>query len=239
MPPAEHPPAQPSRVADLIGYVLLGGVVFAGVGALMSLFGEESFGEATGAGAVAGMLMGVLWFWQSQRAKTYRAGVDPTSTVLTPSEPAGMNAPPLGYAKARRYRNRAGTALAAVCLVGYAAFTFAVWEAPDAPIWFRAVVGGMFALTSGWLGAVWLTYTEVGPDGLRVRTPTRRHTVDWSNHSEVRWRREPNADVLLFCTKDGREIKAAGVGVTDMGYGKKRAALAMADIEKTWNQTAA
>jgi hypothetical protein len=235
---ADDPSGRASKIRALVGRMLLGAGLLAVLGALTSQLEGESLGEATIGGAVAGLLIGVFWFWQSQRAHAYRSSVDPTGTVLTRSNRAGTSTP-LRSAKARRYKNRPGTVLASICLVGYAAFVTAVWVAADAPVWVRAFFSGLFLLTSSWLVATWLTYTEVGPNGLKVRTPTRRHAIEWSDLSEVRWQRESNRDVLLFRTKDGREIKAAGVDVTDMGYGKERATRAMADIEQTWHQTAA
>lgn len=46
-------------------------------------------------------------------------------------------------------------------------------------------------LAIGFLGSMWLTYTEVGPRGLRVRTPTKLNSISWPDLSEVRWVREP------------------------------------------------
>lgn len=91
-------------------------------------------------------------------------------------------------------------------------------------------------MAGSFLAAVCLTYTEVGPGGLRVRAPTRLKTIGWAELTEVRWVREPDEDVLLLSTNDGHEIKAAGIAVADTGLGKRQAARVCADIAKTWSQ---
>jgi hypothetical protein len=126
-----------------------------------------------------------------------------------------------------------------VGILGVAFFlSVAIWAtaASDASALVALFFWGMTGLAGSFLAAVWLTYTEVGPHGLRVRTPTKLHTISWPDLGEVRSVRESVQDTIVFCTTDGRDVKAAGVAVAHIGLGRRAADRAVHDIERTWGR---
>ncbi|MCP2327526.1 acyl-CoA reductase-like NAD-dependent aldehyde dehydrogenase [Hamadaea flava] len=79
-----------------------------------------------------------------------------------------------------------------------------------------------------------MTFTEVGADGLVVRTPIRKQAIGWNELDFVRWQRESSHDVLVFCAIDGREVKAAGVAVAVAGQGERRMLRLRGAVQMAW-----
>ena len=117
--------------------------------------------------------------------------------------------------------------------LGIAAVVRRIVEPPAGP-GALAVIWGVSLLPGWMLALAWFTYLDVGPAGLRIGRLLRRDTIAWSELREVRWLRKDDYDVLLLVRTDGREIKSNAVVVSNMGWGKKRGALVLADIERTW-----
>jgi hypothetical protein len=232
---AGRPEERSDKGRSLLASVLFGAAEFALFGAVRALVQHASLAEGAGGGAVSGLVIGALWFWGRRRAAAYRTKADPTRRTIAPSYPAVIDAAAGERVKARRYRYRPSLVLAVIGVAFSLPLAVGATAAgKGAPL--TVGLWGMVALFGYLLATVWLKYTEVGRCALRVRTVTSRHTIPWHSLDEVRWVRESNVDRLLFRTTDGREIKSAGVVVTEPGLGRRAADRAFADIERTWAQ---
>jgi hypothetical protein len=234
--PADVPPSQPSKPVALLWRLLIGAFLFGALGAAAGLFSGDATDGAIG-GAFVGVLIGASWYWRFLRAQEYRGSFDPAGRTLTRPERAVTDTPPGNRPVVRRYR--ASVLLLALAVVSFAGFTtiaILAAGAPKAPAMIALFFWGMVALSGWFLWSVVFTYTEVGPRGLRVRTPTKVQAISWPELAEVRWNRDTAHDRLLFATVDGREIKSTGAVVTDEGFGQRRALRMLADIRKAWTQ---
>lgn len=222
---------RPDR-SHLVVLVLGSAVLFGGIGAATAGLRHESRLTSAGVWGLWGAAAGAAWYWRSRRATAFRSSFELASQTLTRPERTIAGGPPT--APARRYRNRPALALYAGLGALYLIFALVVTilaEPPPGPL---AVLWSPLLLSASLLAATWLTYLDIGPDGLRVRTPRRRHTIAWSDLAEVRLVRRDSHDALMLTTTDGREIRTEAVRVADTGLGHTRAARAFADLEQAW-----
>lgn len=234
--PAGQSEDQPDKGHSLLADMVMGAVAFALLGVVRALIQDESVAEGAGGGAVSGLLIGVVWFWQGRRAAAYRTKVNPTKRTIAPSAQANIDAAAGEPVNARRYRHRPPLVVAIIGVAFSLSLAIAATAAAGVGALLTLGAWGMLVLQGYFLASVWLTYTEVGRRALRVRTLTRRHTIPWHDLDQVCWVRESKVDRLLFRTKDGREIKSAGVVVTDLGLGRRAADRAVKDLEQTWGR---
>jgi hypothetical protein len=207
-------------------------LVMAAVRVALALDTGDSVGAAARDGTLVGAAMGVVWHWNTRRAKTSRADFERTLRVMTrPVAVPGLDLP------TRRYGNWRTVALVLPAVGLFLAGVVAVALLGEEP--WPAAGAFALALLCGWvLIGMLLTYTAVGPAGLRIRTPRRRTVVSWAELAEVRWDFVDGEYQLVLRTTDGREVTAAGIVIADTGEGRRRAARALAHIEAAWGRSA-
>jgi hypothetical protein len=87
------------------------------------------------------------------------------------------------------------------------------------------------------MGLSWVvprTFTEIGPEGIRLRGPFTTRMVAWSELAGVGWRRTDSTDVVVLSTQDGELVETVGLVVSATGAGRDRALRMLADIERHW-----
>ncbi|GHJ50051.1 hypothetical protein Cs7R123_73930 [Catellatospora sp. TT07R-123] len=214
--------------ARLAVTVSLGAVL----GALAGIATGDGALDHAAAGAVTGLLVGVVRHREAKRARRYRASFDPADRTLRPGALAAATAP----IAARRHRPPLYLRWLAVGVAAaFVAMAVVASTASDATLRTALILWTFSAVAVGFVWGVLVPYTEVGADGLVVRTAARRHTVAWGELTEVRWEREPWRDALLICTADGRRLRPPGIGAAPDGQGEQRLLRLRSDIELAWS----
>lgn len=230
MTSTDAPPPDHHWAVALARRLLSGVLLMVSVKVAYALVVGHSVGAAAGEGAAMGAGLGVAWQWNARRANAFRARFEPTRPSISHPFAAVDAELPI-----RRYGDRWHVPVFAVPLAGFLLFA-ALAASSNAGPW---VTAGLFALAlvpGAALLALLLTYTEVGPSGLRIRTPRRRQDVSWAEVAQVRWDFVDSEYRLMVATTDGREVPAAGIVIHETGTGRKRADRALAHIEAAWSR---
>jgi len=210
---------------------LMGALLGCGGFSLLGLLrGKEVAGYAIAGGAL-GLVLVLNWQWQGWRTDRYRSQHDPPGPTLTwESLPRTDQLPAVG-----RHGAPPTTTILLLSLLAICVPIVIVGSVTEEPAWAWLVVWVVFTVLFGaLLWTVLYTYTEVGPDGIRLNKPFRSQMIRWSELAEVGWVRDRFQDVVMLSTVDGRRIRTVGVAVSPTGVGLRRALRMLADIEKTW-----
>lgn len=80
-----------------------------------------------------------------------------------------------------------------------------------------------------------VTYVDIGPDDILIRTSRKTRIIAWDDLDEIRWVSERYAEFAYFCTSDGRQVKSP-FGVSPLGVGERHVRRMVDDAEQTWRR---